>query len=115
MAIQVEIEGTSPNTVLDVGDRRVVTRTPFINNMVRGGFVKIVALVPATPSEVVAPDKSARKAEWAEFLTKQGVKFQADDTKARLMERWDYANRVPSDDEPIVADVAESVLTEPEA
>jgi hypothetical protein len=110
MSIQVEIEGRSPNSVIEVGERRTVTRTAYINTLVRNGFVKIVGLVPgkkpepapeATPDEptpssdevgeIAAPAESATKAVWQSFLTERGVDYTTNDTKAALIERWNAA------------------------
>lgn len=101
MAVQVEIEGIAPNSLIDVGERKIVARTQLIRNIVRGGFAKIVRFVPpaAQEKEVRAPEKGARKAEWQEFLNSQGVKFNPEDTKARLMERWERVG-TPDTEEP---------------
>ena len=41
------------------------------------------------PVGVEAPKASARKSEWAAFLTMQGVDVPADATKAEMIEAWD--------------------------
>lgn len=88
MSVQVEIEGKSPNSVIEVGERRVVTRTAYINTLVRNGFITVVGLV-APPPPIVAPTASASKAEWREFLTARNIAHTASDTKAELIARWE--------------------------
>ena len=41
------------------------------------------------PVGVEAPKASARKSEWAAFLTMQGVDVPDDATKAEMIEAWD--------------------------
>ena len=41
------------------------------------------------PTGAEAPKASARKSEWAEFLTEQGVDVPADATKAEMVEAWE--------------------------
>lgn len=41
------------------------------------------------PTGIQAPKASARKFEWAAFLTMQGVDVPDDATKAELIEAWD--------------------------
>ena len=44
---------------------------------------------PDAPVAVEAPKVSARKFEWAAFLTMQGVNVPDDATKAEMIEAWD--------------------------
>ena len=41
------------------------------------------------PTGIQAPKASDRKAEWAKFLTEQGVDVPADATKAEMVEAWE--------------------------
>lgn len=44
---------------------------------------------PGAPVGVEAPKASARKFEWAAFLTMQGVDVPDDATKAEMVEAWE--------------------------
>lgn len=99
---QVTIEGskTTPTTFLKAGARITVERTRYIDNLLRRGYVNLIAVheqadpqpvdeVPAPePDAFGAPPESAAKSVWAEFLTERGVEYPADATKAQMIEVW---------------------------
>jgi len=105
---QVTIEGSEviPTTFLAPGSRITVERTPFINRLLRKGYVNLVPDPPAVEhvEQIVetqrkaadneralagAPSASAAKSLWAEFLTSNDVDYPADATKAEMIKIWD--------------------------
>ncbi len=108
---QVTIEGSSilKSTFLKPKARITVERTKYIDNLIRRGYVNLIAVhedirepEPVIMNEPEAdpfgtPPESATKAVWQEFLTEQGVAYPADATKAELLEAWSAHNAKPVD------------------
>lgn len=104
--MRVTVEGSNtPSTFLARGARVTVERTPYIEKLIRKGYVKVVATPPvveeiraavepqleATAAErrlVQAPFVSALKSEWAEFLDSQNVAYPENATKTEMIARW---------------------------
>jgi hypothetical protein len=114
---RVTIEGSvTPSTYLSRGKRTTVERTPFIDKLIRKGFVNVVQTHDATPRDVVteieqhtdevkeaarlelkvrpddAPARNASTEEWAQFLEDREIAFPEGSTRADLIARWDAVN-----------------------
>jgi hypothetical protein len=106
---RVTLEGSiTPSTFLRRGRRITVERTPYIEKLIRGGYVVVVPDPPAAEEveAIVAepreraddeqripdtPARNASRAEWAAFLEGNGIPYAEDDTRADLIARWDDA------------------------
>ena len=79
----VTIEGTVMPAagVLETGERKTVALTPYIHQLVDGGFVKIVevhtddseaevteTITPEGVAPLVEPKRNASRDDWAEYL-----------------------------------------------
>lgn len=111
---QITIEGSkvTPTTFLKPGARITVERTRYIDNLLRRGYVNLIAVheqadpqpvdeVPAPePDPFGEPPESAAKSVWAEFLTTKGVEFPSGATKADMITAWNESQHgdAPSDD-----------------
>lgn len=101
--MKVTIEGSlTPSTYLPRGVRRVVTLTPFIERLVRRGFVRILPEEPTTEEVAVAatdpaPARNATRDEWAEFLERQGFTVADSATRTELIATWDEASGASTD------------------
>lgn len=110
---QVTLEGSHvlKSTFLGPGQRITVERTKYIDNMIRRGYVNLIAehepIRESDTSNVKedssnadtfgVPPESATKAVWLEFLNERGVSYPADATKAELLEAWNGRNAEPVD------------------
>lgn len=108
---QVTLEGSKvlKSTFLGPGQRITVERTKYIDNLIRRGYVNVIAdhepIRESLPESVTvpetdafgAPPESATKAVWQEFLAEKGVAYPADATKAELLEAWSDHNAKPVD------------------
>lgn len=74
-----ESDGTPPETAL--GDTQAVQQ-PSLDPVEGGDPFGGATGIPV-------PKASARKFEWAAFLTMQGIDVPADATKAEMIEAWD--------------------------
>lgn len=89
----VTIEGTViPSAFLPTGERITVARTPFVSNLIRNGFVRVVEETPApgvavtevltgvvdAPDDARRPARSASKDAWRGYLDRIGVPWNTD-------------------------------------
>lgn len=86
----VTIEGTiTPSAFLPTGDRVTVDRSPFIDRLIRNGFVRVIEETPASGVSVMEaltgvvpkPDRPARSASknaWRAHLDLLGVPWNGD-------------------------------------
>lgn len=106
---RITIEGTvTPSTFLGRGERTTVDRSPFINKLIRKGFVKEVKDRRPVVDEVVAlvekqqvtaeleakvtdsaPTRSALKSDWAAWLDRKDIEYAEDATRAEMIALWD--------------------------
>lgn len=108
----VTIEGSlTAASVLPRGERKTVERTPYIDKLIRNGFVFIVdGDTPVTEphiyienntdqdieveyevEDLTEPAADAPRREWAAFLTEHGVSFKTKDTRDQLIAAWGQA------------------------
>ena len=108
---QVTLEGSiTPSTYLARGARVTVERTPYVDKLIRKGYVVVIGAAAAkTPvveeitriveaqRETVdnerqltgAPARNAGRDVWAEFLRKEEFEVGDDETRNELISRWD--------------------------
>ena len=108
---RVTLEGSiTPSTFLARGARVTVERTPYVEKLIRKGYVVVIAAAADktpvteeiarmvdTQQEAVdnerqltgAPARNASRDAWAEFLRKEKIPFWEDDTRNELIDRWD--------------------------
>ena len=121
---RVTVEGTiTPSTFLATGHRLTIECTPYIEKLIRRGYVKVVsedAAPAATPEresepapttedtaaveesmpkrrEPEMPARNARRDVWVEFLDQQGVAYADTDTRDQLIDRWISVAGEPAD------------------
>lgn len=119
----VTLEGTiTPSTFLGRGARLTVERTPYIDKLIRRGFVRVVtesatgtgatvdtarAVVaaqaaqdePAAPTDAPTrePGRNASTEDWSEFMRAQGFDVAADASRADLIDAWDARDTTTAD------------------
>ena len=114
MSNAVTITGRIATTYLDRGETVTVERTERIDRLIEKGYVAISgddalvgAAYPAETDEAAhgddrgpepaeedeAPARNASRAEWAEFLTGQGVEVDDDTTRDEMVELWHGSQR----------------------
>lgn len=108
---RVTLEGSiTPSTFLARGARVTVERTPYVEKLIRKGYVVVIGAAAAkTPvveeiTRIVeaqqetadnerqlagAPARNASRDTWAEFLRAKGIPFWEDDTRNELIAQWD--------------------------
>lgn len=105
---RITIEGSrvTPTTFLAPGARVTVERTPYISNLIRRGYVDLVAVHDDSEPEFTkaevggmfgAPPETAAKAVWAGFLTEHGVEYSVNATKAQMIEAWEASRGEDAD------------------
>lgn len=111
----IVIEGTvTPSTFLATGERRTVTRTPFIDKLIAKGFVRVfdvltTPLPESIPVEqttdevedtaVVVPKKNETREVWAEFLARRRIPFTDDDRRDDLIAIYENSPYFVLDDD----------------
>lgn len=108
---KVTIKGRVSTTYLTAGEEATVEYTDTIQGLIDRGYVKVLnapqesvsltgVVTPHDEADRAAeehleasnapsvPNKSASKAEWAEFLTDQGIEFGEDESRNDLVNRW---------------------------
>lgn len=108
---KVTIKGRVSTTYLTAGEVATVEHTDTVQGLIDRGYVKVLdasqasvsltgAVTPPDEADRAAdehleasnapsvPNKSASKAEWAEFLTDQGIEFGEDESRNDLVNRW---------------------------
>lgn len=115
---RITVEGTdTPSTFLARGARITVERTPFVNKLIKKGYVRELPSVnvtvpdPVTVQETMAeveqyieqtqdryvmerrsPSRSAAKSEWAAFLDAQQIPYPQGATKQVMISTWEAAD-----------------------
>lgn len=108
---KVTIKGRVSTTYLTAGEVATVEHTDTVQGLIDRGYVRVLdasqasvsltgAVTPHDEGDRAAeehldtsnapsvPNKSASKAEWAEFLADQGIEFGEDDSRDDLVKRW---------------------------
>lgn len=108
---KVTIKGRVSTTYLTAGEEATVEHTDTVQGLIDRGYVKVLNASQAsvsltgvvTPQDEAdraaeehldtsnapsVPNRSASKAEWAEFLTDQGIEFGEDESRNDLVDRW---------------------------
>ena len=106
----VKIEGTiTPSSFLPAGEVIVVDRSPFIDRLIRNGFVRVVEDTAPDPGPVVpdgpvpvsdgggvsgrmlvgeaveVPSRSGSKAAWQQYLDHRGIEWREDMSRDDLI------------------------------
>lgn len=109
--MEITIEGATPNSMVPVGEQRRVESTDLIRTLMRRGYVRRVPDEPAPvdassvpvqatlsvdPLEVpeplgIEPTEQDTKAVWQAWLDVHDIDWNASDTKAQLIARWEAA------------------------
>lgn len=128
MAKTVTVEGTlTPSTYLARGQRATVSLTPEVERKVRRGYIKIVkvhddeltdtereadeqAELAREARSLAAPNRSASRDDWAEFLAAYPLHGFVTEGKNRadLIAEWDLYIQNPEGDGVIERDVETS-------
>lgn len=119
---QVTIEGSRvlKTTYLAPGARITVERTKYVDNMIRRGYVNLIAEhepiresdssnvkedssndEPESDTDMLtipgaawgAPPSNALKSVWAEFLAEKGVEYPEGSTKLEMIRAWSQSEQ----------------------